>query len=73
MNPRIGINVVLVLLLARENRNDVAAETGLSYASNSSRKRFSKMHGRWIMYFPYRRWCERTRWGPTPTAPAWRG
>lgn len=31
-----GRNVVFVLLLAREKRKEVAADTGLSYASNSS-------------------------------------
>lgn len=36
MKPRMGRKVVLVLLLARENRKEVAAETGLSNASNSS-------------------------------------
>ena len=36
MKPRIGRNVVFVLLLAREKRNEVAEETGLSNASYSS-------------------------------------
>ena len=36
MKPRIGRNAVFVLLLATENRKDVAAETGLSNASYSS-------------------------------------
>lgn len=36
MNPRIGINVDLVLLPANERRNDVAAETGVSNVSYSS-------------------------------------
>ena len=38
MKPRIGRNVVFVLLLAREKRNEVAEETGLSNASYSSIK-----------------------------------
>ena len=36
MKPRVGRKVVFVLLLAREKRNVVAEETGLSKTSYSS-------------------------------------
>lgn len=39
MNPRIGIKVALVRLLAKENRNVVAAETGVAKFSYSSEGR----------------------------------
>lgn len=39
MKPRMGKNVVFVRLLARENKNDVAAETGeLKFSYSSSIK-----------------------------------
>lgn len=39
MNPRIGIKVALVRLLAKENKNVVAAETGVAKFSYSSEGR----------------------------------
>jgi hypothetical protein len=41
MNPKIGMNVVLVRLLARENRKLVAADTGVAKLSYSSAGRVS--------------------------------
>ena len=38
MNVRIGMNVTLVLLLARAKRNEVAADTGEAKFSYSSEK-----------------------------------
>ena len=38
MKPRMGRKVVFVLLLAKENKNEVADDTGLSNASYSSIK-----------------------------------
>jgi hypothetical protein len=36
MNPRMGMNVVFVRLLARENKKEVAADTGVAKFSYSS-------------------------------------
>lgn len=39
MNPRMGMKVVLVRLLASERRKDVAEETGVSKVSYSSNQK----------------------------------
>ena len=36
MKLRVGMKAIFVRLLASERRNEVAEETGVSYASNSS-------------------------------------
>jgi hypothetical protein len=48
MNPRIGRNVVLVLLLAKERRKVVAAATGVVKVSYSSSK-----ERRFVLEWPY--------------------
>ena len=42
MNPRVGMKAILVRLLASESKNEVADETGVSYASNSSVRHTSR-------------------------------
>lgn len=72
MKPRMGMNVVFVRLLASENKNDVAAETGeLKFSYSSEGRKLYIAHWLDIIDGAHQQKSGCSRQDLKPTAPAW--